>query len=300
MSNSAAVARSPSTPSAIGSTAVSPTSLPPHRPPDPPRPSPAPPRLPPPPSSRSISVPSPSPPLSGPGTPGRPLRSNWSSPTIAASASRPASIPTRSIRSSTSWRAGRDQPPAHRPHLPGHPAGRHAPRLRRPGRLGHLRHRPGPPLRSSLRLPQSPRRPPQDPVLGPGRPGHLGEAIGARHLPLPGSTGRPARGHARRDGRHPRGHRPEPRPPAEALRPTGDDTTSRRRSDPIIHGKSLATSPGSVRNRGMTTSCDELPTDLETCHQLIRELIATLRQQTSLNERLQHQLERLLRRVYGQ
>jgi transposase len=50
----------------------------------------------------------------------------------------------------------------------------------------------------------------------------------------------------------------------------------------------------------MTTPGDELPTDLETCHQLIRELIETLRRQTSLNEKLQHQLERLLRRVYGQ
>jgi transposase len=49
----------------------------------------------------------------------------------------------------------------------------------------------------------------------------------------------------------------------------------------------------------MTTSADELPTDLATCHQLIRELIETLRQQASLNEKLQHQLERLLRRVYG-
>jgi hypothetical protein len=50
----------------------------------------------------------------------------------------------------------------------------------------------------------------------------------------------------------------------------------------------------------MTTPADELPTDLETCHQLIRELLATLRQQTFLNEKLQHQLERLLRRIYGQ
>ena len=54
------------------------------------------------------------------------------------------------------------------------------------------------------------------------------------------------------------------------------------------------------RNEGMTTSCDELPTDLETCHQLIRELIETLRRQTFLNAKLQHQLERLLRRIYGQ
>ena len=50
----------------------------------------------------------------------------------------------------------------------------------------------------------------------------------------------------------------------------------------------------------MTTACDQLPTDLETCHQLIRERIETLRQQTFLNEKLQHQLERLLRRIYGQ
>src|SRR5262249_15292643 len=55
-----------------------------------------------------------------------------------------------------------------------------------------------------------------------------------------------------------------------------------------------------LRNGGMTTSADELPANLETCHQLIRELIETLRQQTSLNDRLRHQLERLLRRVYGQ
>ena len=50
----------------------------------------------------------------------------------------------------------------------------------------------------------------------------------------------------------------------------------------------------------MTTACDPLPTDLETCHQLIRELLETLRQQTHLNEKLQHQLEQLLRRLYGQ
>lgn len=42
-----------------------------------------------------------------------------------------------------------------------------------------------------------------------------------------------------------------------------------------------------------------LPDDLETAHQLIRELLATLRQQTHLNANLQHQLEQLLRRIYG-
>jgi transposase len=49
----------------------------------------------------------------------------------------------------------------------------------------------------------------------------------------------------------------------------------------------------------MTTAADSLPTDLETAHQLIRELLETLRQQTVLNEHLQHQLEKLLRRIYG-
>jgi transposase len=47
------------------------------------------------------------------------------------------------------------------------------------------------------------------------------------------------------------------------------------------------------------TSPAELPTDLETCHQLIRELLETLTRQTCLNEKLQHQLEQLLRRIYG-
>ena len=42
-----------------------------------------------------------------------------------------------------------------------------------------------------------------------------------------------------------------------------------------------------------------LPDDLETAHRLIRELLDTLRQQTHLNEKLQHQLEQLLRKLYG-
>ncbi len=49
----------------------------------------------------------------------------------------------------------------------------------------------------------------------------------------------------------------------------------------------------------MTAMPNELPADLEACHQLIRELFQTLKQQTHLNEKLQHQLEQLLRRVYG-
>lgn len=42
-----------------------------------------------------------------------------------------------------------------------------------------------------------------------------------------------------------------------------------------------------------------LPGDLEDAHRLIRELLATLREQTHLNANLQHQLEQLLRRLYG-
>lgn len=42
-----------------------------------------------------------------------------------------------------------------------------------------------------------------------------------------------------------------------------------------------------------------LPDDIEAAHRLIRELLATLRQQAHLNEKLQHQLEQLLRRLYG-
>jgi transposase len=47
------------------------------------------------------------------------------------------------------------------------------------------------------------------------------------------------------------------------------------------------------------TTADELPDDLETCHRLIRELFASLSQQARLNEKLQHQLEQLLRARYG-
>ncbi len=49
----------------------------------------------------------------------------------------------------------------------------------------------------------------------------------------------------------------------------------------------------------MTTTPGELPTDLETCHQLIRELLESLSRQSYQNEKLQHQLEQLLRRIYG-
>ena len=47
-----------------------------------------------------------------------------------------------------------------------------------------------------------------------------------------------------------------------------------------------------------TTLVDSLPDDLETAHQLIRELLATLHEQIHLNEKLRHQLEQLLRYRY--
>ena len=49
----------------------------------------------------------------------------------------------------------------------------------------------------------------------------------------------------------------------------------------------------------MTTPPDQLPHDLDSAHQLIRELLATLHQQIHLNEKLQHQLEQLLRQRFG-
>jgi transposase len=42
-----------------------------------------------------------------------------------------------------------------------------------------------------------------------------------------------------------------------------------------------------------------LPDDIEAAHRPIRELLATLREQTHLNANLQHQLEQLLRTLYG-
>ena len=42
-----------------------------------------------------------------------------------------------------------------------------------------------------------------------------------------------------------------------------------------------------------------LPDDIESAHRLIRELLKSLHQQAHLNEKLQHQLELLLRRLYG-
>ena len=49
-----------------------------------------------------------------------------------------------------------------------------------------------------------------------------------------------------------------------------------------------------------TTDTDtSLPDDIEAAHRLIRELLATLREQTDLNANLQHQLEQLLRKLHG-
>jgi transposase len=56
-----------------------------------------------------------------------------------------------------------------------------------------------------------------------------------------------------------------------------------------------------MRIGGMTTLDAEipLPDDIESAHRLIRELLASLHRQSHLNEKLQHQLELLLRRLYG-
>src|SRR5437867_2244668 len=49
----------------------------------------------------------------------------------------------------------------------------------------------------------------------------------------------------------------------------------------------------------MEDTAIELPTDLDSCHSLIRELLETLHQQGLLIGHMQHQLERLLRQRYG-
>src|SRR5271157_4148894 len=54
-----------------------------------------------------------------------------------------------------------------------------------------------------------------------------------------------------------------------------------------------------TRIKGMTQPPHELPTDLETAHQLIAELLETVRTQGRFIDKLQHQLEQLLRRIYG-
>src|SRR3954451_176235 len=49
----------------------------------------------------------------------------------------------------------------------------------------------------------------------------------------------------------------------------------------------------------MISPADPLPVEIETAHQLMRELLETLGQQVHLNAKLQHQLEQLLRNRYG-
>ncbi len=86
-----------------------------------------------------------------------------------------------------------------------------------------------------------------------------------------------------------------------------DLNTARRRprysrpgTPPQNSEKYCANTPARVNVvEGMITLADPLPDDLETAHQLIRELLKTLAQQAHLNEKLQHQLEQLLRQLYG-
>ena len=119
---------------------------------------------------------------------------------------------------------------------------------------------------------------------------------------FPEVQGRPRRGHPRRDRRRPGRHRSEPRPAAAPVRPARAATRLNR--SPISHVRvndSMSQSQVIVRIDGMTPidSDTPLPDDLEAAHRMIRELLATLRQQTHLNDKLQHQLEQLLRRLYG-
>ena len=87
-------------------------------------------------------------------------------------------------------------------------------------------------------------------------------------------------------------HRPEHRPTATPLLAAGYTTSK--------FGEICANKRAHIYVvRGMITPADPLPDDIETAHRLIRELLETLRQQTHLNDKLQHQLEQLLRRLYG-
>ena len=75
------------------------------------------------------------------------------------------------------------------------------------------------PLRSSLRLRQQATRSHQDPVLGPRRPGRLGQAARTRDLPHPGRRGRSRRDDHRRTRRSAGRHRPEHGPTAASATP---------------------------------------------------------------------------------
>ena len=86
-----------------------------------------------------------------------------------------------------------------------------------------------------------------------------------------------------------------------------DLNTARRRvryshpGTPLQNSENIcANTPARVNVvEGMITLADPLPDDLETAHQLIRELLKSLAQQVHLNDKLQHQLEQLLRQRYG-
>src|SRR5262249_57328210 len=110
--------------------------------------------------------------------------------------------------------------------------------------------------------------------------------------PRPRRRGRSRRDDHRRSRRAPGRHRPERRPAAGPLFPA--------RHPPSKSREYRANTPARVNVvGGMITPADPLPDDLETAHQLIRELLETLAQQAHLNEELQHQLEQLLRQRYG-
>ena len=207
----------------------------------------------------------------------------------AGSPLRPASIPTPFASSSPSSRSGpcsdgsplsvftspKNRPTCER-------ASTASPRWRR----GCPRARS--PLRPSLRLHQQATVSDQDPLLGPRWPGRLGQAARERYLPYPARHGRSRRDDHRRPRRAAGRHRPECGPTAAPRHAT--------RHTPPKFGEFCANTRSRVYVvEGMITPADPLPDDLETAHQLIRELLETLGQQIHLNAKLQHQLEQLLR-----
>src|SRR4051794_31563936 len=119
-----------------------------------------------------------------------------------------------------------------------------------------------------------------------------GQAARGRHLPDPARHGRARRDDHRRPRRAPGRNRPRHGPTAAPLHaaphtpPKFGEICANKRSRVYVVW-------------GMITPADQLPDDLETAHQLIRELLETLGQQIHLNAKLQHQLEQLLRHRYG-
>src|SRR5581483_6637814 len=103
----------------------------------------------------------------------------------------------------------------------------------------------------------------------------MGEATRTRHLPHPGRRSEPRRDDHRRARRAPGRHRPEHRPTARPILPPRHPFSEFR--------EYCANTRSSVYVvEGMIAPADPLPDDLETAHQLIRELLETLGEQIHL------------------